>query len=288
MTDIFLSYSSKDREKVRPMHDALVAMGYSVFWDIETPAGENWDQWIRRNIAEAKVVIVFWTKNSAASVNVQHECAIAREDNKLIPTQLEIMRAIDFPMGFYSSQAPPIHDWTGMVTHPGYASVIQAVRKRFEGTPTQIAEVARVEEAADIADLRQRANAGEAVAQAQLGYRYYNGRGVLQSHAEAARLYRLAMDQGDANGQFGLGVCYARGIGVARDYAEAARLFKLAADQGHARAQSNLGQAYELGRGVAKDMAKAAQLYKLAADQGDPEVIEVLTRRGKWPLTPPE
>jgi hypothetical protein len=108
MTDIFLSYSSKDRERVRPFQQALVAMGYEVFWDIETPAGENWDRWIRANIAKAKVVIVFWTKNSAASVNVQHEAAIAREDNKLVAAQLEIMRAIDFPMGFYTMQAAAV------------------------------------------------------------------------------------------------------------------------------------------------------------------------------------
>jgi hypothetical protein len=44
MTDIFLSYSSKDRERVRPVRDALASMDYKVFWDIETPAGANWDR----------------------------------------------------------------------------------------------------------------------------------------------------------------------------------------------------------------------------------------------------
>ena len=288
MTDIFLSYSSKDREKVRTMHDALVAMGYAVFWDIETPAGENWDQWIRRNISEAKVVIVFWTKNSAASVNVQHECAIAREDNKLIPTQLEIMRAIDFPMGFYTSQAPAIHDWTGMVTHPGYASIIQAVRKRFEGTPEQVAEVARGEEAADIADLRRRANAGEASAQTELAYRYVKGKGVTQSDAEGVRLYKLAANQGSAIAHACLGWMHENGRCVPQDDAEAVRLYKLAANQGVARALNNLGWMHDNGRGVTQDKAEAQRLYNLAVVQGDTDAIDALKTRGKWPLTPPE
>ena len=32
MTDIFFSYSSADRERVRPIRDALAAQGFEVFW----------------------------------------------------------------------------------------------------------------------------------------------------------------------------------------------------------------------------------------------------------------
>jgi TIR domain len=39
VTDIFFSYSSKDRERVRPVRDALVAQGFEVFWDQEVPPG---------------------------------------------------------------------------------------------------------------------------------------------------------------------------------------------------------------------------------------------------------
>jgi hypothetical protein len=122
MTDIFLSYSSRDRERVRPIRDALAALRYNVFWDVERPAGVNGDQWIRGHIAKAKVVIVFWTRNSAASVNVQHECAMAREDSKLAPVLLEAMKAVDFPMGFYTTQAAALHDWDGRAAHPGSGS----------------------------------------------------------------------------------------------------------------------------------------------------------------------
>jgi hypothetical protein len=39
MTDIFFSYSSADRKRVRPIRDALAEQGFEVFWDQQVPAG---------------------------------------------------------------------------------------------------------------------------------------------------------------------------------------------------------------------------------------------------------
>jgi len=50
VTDIFFSYSSADRERVRPIRDALVAQGFEVFWDQQVPAGTDWDSWIRQHL----------------------------------------------------------------------------------------------------------------------------------------------------------------------------------------------------------------------------------------------
>src|SRR5262249_34187877 len=105
MTDIFLSYSSKDREKVRPIRDALAAAGYDVFWDQEVPTGVNWNKWIMDHLGRSRLVVVAWSKNSAASDNVIHEATIAREDGKLAPCLLEALATRDFPMGFYTTQA---------------------------------------------------------------------------------------------------------------------------------------------------------------------------------------
>ena len=55
MTDIFFfSYSSKDRERVRPVRDALAAQGFDVFWDQEVPTGLDWDRWIRDHLNKSK------------------------------------------------------------------------------------------------------------------------------------------------------------------------------------------------------------------------------------------
>ena len=67
MTDIFFSYSSKDRERVRPVRDALVAQGFEVFWDQQVPAGLDWDNWIRQHLKKCKCAMAFWSEASVSS-----------------------------------------------------------------------------------------------------------------------------------------------------------------------------------------------------------------------------
>ena len=56
--------------------------------------------------------------------------------------------------------------------------------------------------AQELADLRARADAGEASAQFNLGWMYYLGWGVPQDDAEAAAWYRRSAEQGHADAQF--------------------------------------------------------------------------------------
>jgi hypothetical protein len=109
MTDVFFSYSSKDRERVRPIRDALIAEGFDVFWDQEVPPGRNWDEWIRLRLNAARCTIVFWSGHSVRSDNVVHEATIAKNAGKLIPVLLDPLTAERFPMGHYTTQAvvPP-------------------------------------------------------------------------------------------------------------------------------------------------------------------------------------
>ena len=48
MTDIFFSYSSADRERVRPIRNALAEQGFEVFWDQQVPTGMDWDTQCKR------------------------------------------------------------------------------------------------------------------------------------------------------------------------------------------------------------------------------------------------
>ena len=83
----------------------------------------------------------------------------------------------------------------------------------------------------EIDALRARAEAGDAVAQNDLGFSYGTGRGVPEDHAEAVRWYRLAADQGHARAQGNLGVMYGTGEGVPQDYVQAHMWFNLAASR---------------------------------------------------------
>jgi TPR repeat protein len=108
-----------------------------------------------------------------------------------------------------------------------------------------------------IAEIKAKAESGEAESQFQLGRRYDKGEGVPRDLVEAAKWYRKAAEQGLAKAQDNLGVCYDRGEGVAQDHAEAAKWFRKAAEQNLPRAQSNLGVCYDHGTGVTRDSAEA-------------------------------
>ena len=97
---------------------------------------------------------------------------------------------------------------------------------------------------ADIAEVRAKAEAGDAEAQFNLGAMYYSGRGVPQNYATAMSWLRKAAQQGNAYAQFFLGLMYDFGRGVPEDDVQAVSWYRKAAQQGHAKAQYNLGLMY--------------------------------------------
>jgi uncharacterized protein len=113
------------------------------------------------------------------------------------------------------------------------------------------------------------AKKGDAAAQTNLGYLYYEGKGVPQSYPEALKWYNVAILQGYPEAMFNLGVAYAEGKGVERNVTEALRLYRLAAEAGYAPAQVQLGNTYFRGDGVPADPKEGLRWYAQAAEQGD-------------------
>lgn len=120
-----------------------------------------------------------------------------------------------------------------------------------------------------IDELTKRAEEGDAVSQAFLGFKYFLGSGVPKNPAEASKWFRLAAEQGNVGAQFQLGEMYARGEGVAKDDFQAIKWYRLAADLGDAIAQRQLGVMYARGRGVDPDDVEAARWFRRAAEQGN-------------------
>src|SRR3954463_14329838 len=61
---------------------------------------------------------------------------------------------------------------------------------------------------------QQLAKKGDPAAQTNLGYLYYEGKGVEQNYGEALKWYNVAVLQGYPDALFNLGVAYAEGKGV--------------------------------------------------------------------------
>jgi hypothetical protein len=132
VTDIFFSYSSADRERVRPIRDALAAQGFEVFWDQEVPTGLDWDSWIRQHLAKCKCAMAFWSAASVASDNVRHEAMVAKQQGKLISVLLEPLTLQQFPMGLYAQQAANLADWDGDPNNKEW----RKLRREFEAKLT--------------------------------------------------------------------------------------------------------------------------------------------------------
>lgn len=119
-----------------------------------------------------------------------------------------------------------------------------------------------------VAQVRPRAEQGDAAAQTLLGYLHQYGLGVGRDASAAADWYRKAADQGHANAQYLLGYMYHRGVGVLRDLGQALRWYRTAAEQGVTAARVNLGVMYRQGEGVDQDLEEAVAQFFSAAEAG--------------------
>jgi TPR repeat protein len=117
-------------------------------------------------------------------------------------------------------------------------------------------------------DLEQRAEAGDALSQFNLGFAYHYGEGAAKDATKAVEWYRKAADQGNLGAAFMLGFIYRTGDGVKIDYAEALRWYQKAADGGDGASQSELGAMYENGAGVQVNYERAAYWYAKAVEGG--------------------
>ncbi len=118
---------------------------------------------------------------------------------------------------------------------------------------------------------QRRANAGDVVAQLELGERFANGRGVPKDDAQAFQWNLRAAQAGNATGELRVGVAYALGRGVARDYDQAFSWMQRASDQQNITATAHLGELYIMGWGVKPDPGKGFALVSKAAAAGDAE-----------------
>jgi tetratricopeptide (TPR) repeat protein len=130
MADVFISYSSEDRDRVRPLAQALQAKGFSVWWDRALAAGDDYGAVIKRELETAKVVIVAWSQHSAASPWVRDEAGLARTKGRLVPVLLD---KVDIPLGFGTIHTEDLTNWQGGASAPEIAILAESIKARLEG-----------------------------------------------------------------------------------------------------------------------------------------------------------
>lgn len=123
-TTVFVSYSSVDRARVKPIIAALEQAGFSVWWDGLIEGGEQFARSIEVPLEQALAVVVVWSKNSAVSHWVNDEAARGRDRSRLIPVTIDGSLP---PLGFRQFQAIPLAKPRRGKSDPGIDAMLRSV-----------------------------------------------------------------------------------------------------------------------------------------------------------------
>ncbi|KRA84476.1 TIR domain-containing protein [Altererythrobacter sp. Root672] len=99
---VFLSYSHADKKQAQLIVQALEGADFRVWWDGMIEGGERFSEATEAALDSARVVVVLWSKSSAASHWVQDEATRGRDTGRLIPISLDGSLP---PLGFGQFQA---------------------------------------------------------------------------------------------------------------------------------------------------------------------------------------
>jgi hypothetical protein len=120
------------------------------------------------------------------------------------------------------------------------------------------------------ADVKRKARLGDAEAQYQLGYWHRQSNRTIDDKA-AVEWFTKAAAQGHMDAKYQLALLYSEGRGVLQDHAESAKLITELVTKGHVDSQAQLGNMYRRGVGFELSKQNAYLWYNLAASNGNRE-----------------
>lgn len=141
MTDIFLSYTEKDREQARRVAAMLESVGWTVWWDRRIPAGETWRGVLEKALGNMRCMIVLWSARSIESEWVYEEATEGRRLGKLVPVMIEAVRP---PAGFREIQAADLTNWDGSREFDGMRMLIADLENLLGKPVPAVATVAAI------------------------------------------------------------------------------------------------------------------------------------------------
>ena len=190
---------------------------------------------------------------SAKASSTKNTAIIAgAKDLKFLSNNVEVMRQLNKTLYENASMS---YVFTELVS-----AVVGYHESGAGGEPRERASLA-VGVSGPLENLLKQAEAGDEMAQGELGSRYIVGEGIPRNYQEGVRWLRAAADQGSPEAQLHLGELYVDGRGVTQDYVAAHVLFNLAASAG-------LEKARELRESVAAKLTaeQVGEAQKLARE----------------------
>src|SRR5688572_9579391 len=133
MPDVFISYAREDAPIARLLATSLEARGWSVWWDLRIPYGQDFNAYLQQQLDQARCIIVVW---SAASIHSQFVRDEANEglNGRLVPVVIDGSRP---PLGFRQIHTADLKAWNGEATHAGFNGVVAAITTIVPPTPQE-------------------------------------------------------------------------------------------------------------------------------------------------------
>jgi TolB-like protein len=126
MPDIFLSYNRDDAVTARRFAEGFERQGFTVWWDATLRSGEAYDEVTERALADAKAVVVLWSRQSVSSRWVRAEATEAARNKTLVPVMIEPCKR---PIMFELTQTADLSAWHGDVGDAGWQAFVADVRR---------------------------------------------------------------------------------------------------------------------------------------------------------------
>jgi adenylate cyclase len=124
MADVFVSYARSDKALVAPLVAAIEAQGWSVWWDPEIAAGQEFDRQISTALRAAAAVVVVWTPTSVESRWVRGEARDAADRGALVPVRFA---AADLPIDVRAIHTIDLDGWGENPASPGIQELLRSL-----------------------------------------------------------------------------------------------------------------------------------------------------------------
>lgn len=128
---VFISYSHADRKGAVAIVRVLEKAGYRVWWDGLIEGGERFSKATEVALAEARAVVVLWSKSSASSHWVQDEATLGRDSGRLVPLSLDGSLP---PLGFGQFQSIDVSKVLGKPGSEPMRRLVRAVAALHDRT----------------------------------------------------------------------------------------------------------------------------------------------------------